>query len=70
MPPYEAAVLSDRDAADIYARLRQMSALRDPNGIPQLRQRAKPSFVRRAGASLTVAPMTNRLPILYRYSAA
>jgi hypothetical protein len=37
MPPYEAAVLSDRDAADIYARLRQMSALRDPNGIPQLK---------------------------------
>ena len=37
MPPYEAAVLSDRDAADIYAYLRQMPAPRDPNGIPLLK---------------------------------
>jgi mono/diheme cytochrome c family protein len=37
MPPYEAAVLSDRDAADIYAYLRQMPAPRDPNSIPLLK---------------------------------
>jgi hypothetical protein len=46
MPPDEGAVLSDRDAADIYAHLRQMQAF------------------------LTVALMTNLLPILSRYSAA
>jgi mono/diheme cytochrome c family protein len=37
MPPYETAILSDRDAADIYAYLRQMPAPRDPNSIPQLK---------------------------------
>ena len=37
MPPYEAVVLSDRDAADIYAYLRQMPAPRDPNSIPLLK---------------------------------
>ena len=37
MPPYEAAILSDRDAADIYAYLRQMPAPRDPNSIPLLK---------------------------------
>jgi mono/diheme cytochrome c family protein len=37
MPPYEAAVLSDQDAADIYAYLRQMPAPRDPNSIPLLK---------------------------------
>jgi ubiquinol-cytochrome c reductase cytochrome c subunit len=37
MPPYEAAVLSDRDAADIYTYLRQMPAPRDPNSIPLLK---------------------------------
>ena len=37
MPPYEAAVLPDRDAADIYAYLRQMPAPRDPNSIPLLK---------------------------------
>ena len=37
MPPYEAAVLSDSDAADIYAYLRQMPAPPDPNGIPLLK---------------------------------
>jgi len=37
MPPYEAAVLSDRDAADIYAYLRQMPRPRDPNSIPLLK---------------------------------
>ena len=36
MPPYEAAVLSDQDAADLYAYLRQMPAPRDPNSIPLL----------------------------------
>ena len=30
MPPYEAAVVSDSEAADIYAYLRQMPAPRDP----------------------------------------
>jgi mono/diheme cytochrome c family protein len=33
MPPYEAAVLSDQDAADLYAYLRQMPAPRDPDTI-------------------------------------
>lgn len=33
MPPYEAAILSDRDAADIYAYLRQMPAPREVNSI-------------------------------------
>ena len=33
MPPYEAAVLSDQDAADLYAYLRQMPGPRDPNSI-------------------------------------
>jgi ubiquinol-cytochrome c reductase cytochrome c subunit len=37
MPPYEAAVLSDQDAADLYAYLRQMPAPRDPNSIPLLK---------------------------------
>jgi ubiquinol-cytochrome c reductase cytochrome c subunit len=37
MPPYEAAVLSDSDAADIYAYLRQMPAQPDPNSIPLLK---------------------------------
>jgi ubiquinol-cytochrome c reductase cytochrome c subunit len=37
MPPYEAAVLSDQDAADIYAYLQQMPAPPDPNSIPLLK---------------------------------
>lgn len=37
MPPYEAAVLSDKDAADIYAYLKQMPAPRDLNSIPLLK---------------------------------
>ena len=37
MPPYEAAVLSDQDAADLYAYVRQMPAPRDPRSIPQLK---------------------------------
>jgi mono/diheme cytochrome c family protein len=37
MPPYEAAVVSDRDAADIYAYLRQMPAPPEANSIPLLR---------------------------------
>ena len=37
MPPYEAAVLSDQDAADIYAYLRQIPAPREPNSIPLLK---------------------------------
>ena len=37
MPPYEAAVLSDQDAADIYAYLHRMPAPRDPNSIPLLK---------------------------------
>jgi len=37
MPPYEAAVLSDRDAADIYTYLRQIPPPRDPNSIPLLK---------------------------------
>jgi mono/diheme cytochrome c family protein len=37
MPPYEAAVLPDQDAADIYAYVRQMPAPRDPKSIPLLR---------------------------------
>ena len=37
MPPYEAAVVSDRDAADIYAYLRQMPAPPDANSIPLLK---------------------------------
>jgi ubiquinol-cytochrome c reductase cytochrome c subunit len=36
MPPYEAAILSDQDAADLYAYLRQMPAPRDPKTIPLL----------------------------------
>jgi mono/diheme cytochrome c family protein len=39
MPPYEAAVVSDRDAADIYAYLRQMPAPSDANSIPLLKVR-------------------------------
>lgn len=39
MPPYEAAVLSDQDAADIYAYVRQMPAPRDPKTIPILSER-------------------------------
>jgi mono/diheme cytochrome c family protein len=37
MPPYEAAVLSDQEVADIYAYVRQMPAPRDPNSIPLLK---------------------------------
>jgi ubiquinol-cytochrome c reductase cytochrome c subunit len=37
MPPYQAAVLSDQDAADIYAYLRQMPAPPDPNSISLLK---------------------------------
>ena len=37
MPPYEAAVISDQDAADIYAYLRQMPAPPDVNSIPLLK---------------------------------
>src|SRR6201996_8143822 len=37
MPPYEAAVVSDNDAADIYAYVRQMPAPPDPNSIPLLK---------------------------------
>jgi ubiquinol-cytochrome c reductase cytochrome c subunit len=37
MPPYEAVVLSDQDAADIYVYLRQMPAPPDPNSIPLLK---------------------------------
>jgi len=37
MPPYEAAAVSDRDVADIYAYLRQMPAPRDPDSIPLLK---------------------------------
>jgi mono/diheme cytochrome c family protein len=37
MPPYEAAVVSDRDAADIYAYLRQMPAPPEANSIPLLK---------------------------------
>ena len=37
MPPYEAAVVSDGDAADIYAYLKQMPAPPDPNSIPLLK---------------------------------
>ena len=37
MPPYEAAVLSDQDAADIYSYLKQLPEPRDPNGIPLLK---------------------------------
>lgn len=36
MPPYEATVLPDQDAADIYAYVRQMPAPRDPKSIPLL----------------------------------
>ena len=36
MPPYEAVVLSDQDAADLYAYVRQMP-VRDPNSIPLLK---------------------------------
>ena len=38
MPPYEAAVLSDQEAADIYAYLKQLPAPRDPKTIPQLNE--------------------------------
>jgi mono/diheme cytochrome c family protein len=37
MPPYEAAVVSDNDVADIYAYLRQMPAPPDANSIPLLK---------------------------------
>jgi mono/diheme cytochrome c family protein len=36
MPPYEAAVLSVQEAADLYAYVRQMPTPRDPNSIPLL----------------------------------
>jgi mono/diheme cytochrome c family protein len=37
MPPYEAAIVSDRDAADIYAYLKQMPAPPEANSIPLLK---------------------------------
>jgi mono/diheme cytochrome c family protein len=37
MPPYEAAVVSDQDAADIYAYLRQMPVPPEANSIPLLK---------------------------------
>ncbi|HET7889292.1 MAG TPA: cytochrome c [Bradyrhizobium sp.] len=37
MPPYEATVLSDQDAADIYAYLRQMPPPPDASSIPLLK---------------------------------
>jgi mono/diheme cytochrome c family protein len=37
MPPYEAAIVSDRDAADIYAYLRQMPPPPEANSIPLLK---------------------------------
>jgi mono/diheme cytochrome c family protein len=37
MPPYEAAVLSDQDAADLYAYVRQMPTPHDSNSIPLLK---------------------------------
>jgi mono/diheme cytochrome c family protein len=37
MPPYEAAVLPERDAADLFAYLIQMPVPRDPQTIPLLR---------------------------------
>ena len=37
MPPYEAAVVSDGDATDIYAYLKQMPGPPDPNSIPLLK---------------------------------
>ena len=37
MPPYEAAVVADRDAADIYTYLRQMPAPPDASSIPLLK---------------------------------
>ena len=36
MPPYQAAVLPDQDAADIWTYVRQMPAPRDPQTIPLL----------------------------------
>jgi mono/diheme cytochrome c family protein len=36
MPPYEAAVLSDKDAADIYAYIKSMPAPPDPKSLPLL----------------------------------
>jgi mono/diheme cytochrome c family protein len=36
MPPYEATIISDQAAADIYAYIRQMP-VRDPNDIPLLK---------------------------------
>ena len=37
MPPYEAVVLSDQDAADIYAYVRQIPPPSDPKSIPLLK---------------------------------
>ena len=37
MPPYEAAIVSDRDAADIYVYLKQMPAPPDASSIPLLK---------------------------------
>jgi mono/diheme cytochrome c family protein len=37
MPPYESAVLSDQDAADIYSYLKQLPESRDPDRIPLLK---------------------------------
>ena len=36
MPPYEAAVLSDKDAGDIYAYIKSMPAPPDPKSVPLL----------------------------------
>jgi len=36
MPPYEAAILSNQDAADIYVYLKEMPPPRDPRSIPLL----------------------------------
>jgi mono/diheme cytochrome c family protein len=36
MPPYEAPVVSDQEAADIYAYVEQMPVPRDPKSIPLL----------------------------------
>lgn len=36
MPPYESAVLSDKDAADIYAYVKSMPTPPDPKSLPLL----------------------------------
>jgi ubiquinol-cytochrome c reductase cytochrome c subunit len=42
MPPYEAAVLSDQEAADVYAYLEQLPAPRDLKTIPLLNDAMEP----------------------------